>query len=195
MTTTIPASPLQQSYRQLIAPYAPYITIAATLTMKQRATISIPRFDNYDGGYYRYQVPLTEERIYSTIKYFNARLTQLLYGNNAKHKNKRKWAKPLVITCVEGCERFKREHMHLAIGNVPANKQEHINEFILQAWRECDFSYKQVDIKQVNNAVGWLGYMTKTVGYTDSDALDVVSSVIPQFIQDSICTESRLQSK
>jgi hypothetical protein len=46
----------------------------------------------------------------------------------------------------------------------------------------------------VTCGIGWLGYITKQVGYTDNDALDIVCSTIPPFIQSSICTESRLQA-
>jgi hypothetical protein len=192
MTQHTHLQPLQHSYRQFIYPYAQHITFAVTLTMKMRAKIRVKRFDNYGDEYYEYWVTLDDEKIRSTIDRFTARLTALLYGNHARHKNKRAWATPLLIVAVEGRNTHKREHLHLALGNIPDAKRTHIESFIKQAWADCDFGYKQTETKLLFDGYGWLDYMTKEVGYTDNDALDVASSTIPKFIQDSICTESRL---
>ena len=188
---------LQASYRNLIYPYASHIQYAVTLTLKMRAKVSVKRFENYDeGGCYEYWVGLNEEILKSTIKRFNARLTAKLFGNAAKHKNKQAWASPLVITVIEGerdCKRNgKRPHLHLAIGNVPEQKQAHIGNIVKQAWSECDFGYKQTDIQRVYGEYGWLNYITKDTGYTEMDTLDVTDLKVPEFIQQDICTESRL---
>lgn len=194
MTNNTHASVLQESYRQLIQPYAAHISIAATLTIKQVAKVRVKRFENYSDECYTYNVALDEDKLNSTIKYFTARLTHALYGNQAKHKNKQDWAKPLIITAIEGREKFKRQHLHLAIGNIPVDKHDSIATLIEDAWRGCDFANKQIKIKPIYNGIGWLNYMTKDVGYTGSDVIDVIHSVVPEFIQHSICTESRLQA-
>mgnify|MGYP000365260856 CR=1 FL=1 len=107
-------------------------------------------------------------------------------------KNKKDWAKPLVIAVVEGRNTHKLTHLHLAIGNIPTTHLGNISQHIQAAFQRCDFANKQLCVKHVTSGIGWLGYITKEVGYTDNDALDIVSSTIPPFIQSSICAESRL---
>ena len=97
-----------------------------------------------------------------------------------------------MIAVVEGRNTHKLTHLHLAIGNIPATHLNNIAIHTQNAFKRCDFANKQICVKHVSNGSGWLGYITKEVGYTDNDALDVVNSTIPQFIQQSICTESRL---
>jgi capsular polysaccharide transport system permease protein len=53
---------------------------------------------------------------------------------------------------------------------------------------DADFANKQLCVKHVSSGIGWLGYITKEVGYSNWDALDVVSSCIPTYIQQRICT-------
>ncbi len=182
---------LQQAYRECVAPYAEHLQIAVTFTLKQRAKIRVRRFENYGDDYYEYWHALTEETLNSTIRYFTALLTDALYGNASKHKNKRAWARPLVIVAVEGRNTAKRTHLHLAIGNIPAEKLGAIEDLILAAWRRCDFGYKKNEVKPLSNSYGWLTYMTKQVGYTDNDAVDIVSSSIPSVLVKSVCTEGR----
>jgi len=79
---------IQKAYRQHIAQYEKYVQVAATLTLKQSAIIRVKRFENYGDDYYEFIQKLDDEKIQSTIRYFTANLTQQLYGNNSKHKNK-----------------------------------------------------------------------------------------------------------
>jgi len=177
---------LQRSYQTLIHPYARHITHAVTLTLKLRAKVRVKRFENYGNECFEYWVAIDEEKINSTLRRFTARLTALLYGNHAKHKNKQAFAKPLIIAAVEGLRsKHKRPHIHLALGNIPQAKLARINDLIEQAWRECDFGYKEIIVKPMHDELGWLNYITKEVGYANDDVLDVVASTIPQFIQQS----------
>ena len=185
---------LQQAYRQCIAPYSQYVQCAVTLTLKTSALIRVPVFENYGDTCFEFREYLDDDKLRSTIRYFTALLRHELYGNASKHKNKQHWAQPLVITITEGRNTHKRTHLHLAIGNIPTEKLGNIEQTVTQLWHRCDFAHQQVCVKHTNSAQGWLGYITKEVGYTDNDAWDIVSSTIPQFIQHSICTESRLQS-
>jgi hypothetical protein len=185
---------LQQAYRQHIAPYAQYVQTAVTLTLKQSALIRVRRFINYGDECYEFREYLDEDKLRSTIRYFSAQLTNELYGNLAKHKNKQAWAKPLVIAVVEGRNTHKLTHLHLAIGNIPKTHIGNIAHHTQSAFERCDFANKQLCVKPVTCGMGWLGYITKQVGYTDNDVLDIVGSTIPPFIQSSICTESRLQA-
>ena len=183
---------LQLAYRKHIAPYSNYVQCAVTLTLKQSALIRVRRFKNYGDEYYEFRAYLDADTLRSTIRFFTAELTNELYGNLAKHKNKQDWALPLVITVVEGRNTHKLTHLHLAIGNIPNTHIGNIAHHIQEAFKRCDFANKQLCVKHITNGNGWLGYITKEVGYTDNDALDIVSSTIPPFIQQSICTESRL---
>jgi len=183
---------LQAAYMQMIEPYSKHLQFAVTLTLKMSATIKHKRFTNYGDDFYSFQQCLTQEILDGTVKWFTKLLTTSLYGNQSKHKNKQEWALPLIITCIEGRNSGKRTHLHLAIGNVPVAKCVNFKMLVAQSWERCDFAAKSVCIKPITNASGWLTYITKEAGYADSDALDIVASTIPPFIQQSICTESRL---
>ena len=93
---------LQQEYRAYIEPYSKYLQVAVTLTLKQTARIGIKRFENYGNECYYFNQNLNDDCLTSTCCYFNALLTKQLFGNWARHKNKQSWAKPLVITVIEG---------------------------------------------------------------------------------------------
>ncbi len=183
---------LQLAYRQHIEPYSKYLQFAVTLTLKASALIRIKRFQTYGEDIYEFRDFLDEDKLRSTIRFFTAQLTNELYGNKAKHKNKQQWAKPLIITTVEGRNTHKLTHLHLAMGNIPDTHTDNIAEHTQTAFERCDFANKQLCVRSISYGTGWLGYITKEVGYTDNDALDIVSSTIPPFIQSSICTEGRL---
>lgn len=183
---------LQLAYRQHMAPYSQYVQCAVTLTLKQSAVIRVRRFENYGDECYEFRAHLDEDKLRSTIRFFTAQLTNQLYGNLSKHKNKQHWTRPLVIAVVEGRNTHKLTHLHMAIGNIPSTHIGSIAQHTQAAFERCDFANKQLCVKHVTSGMGWLGYITKQVGYTDNDALDIASSTIPPFIQTSICTESRL---
>jgi len=162
---------LQKAFRELAHRYAPHLQVAATLTLKTTALIKVPCFENDNTEHYKFLKNLNDEIISSTARRFEARLTHYLYGNQAAHKHKKHWAKPLILVAVEGNNQYthKRPHFHIAIGNIPESKLARINEIITQAWHDCDFGNKEVCIKPLANNFGWLDYMTKEVGYTDND--------------------------
>ena len=179
---------LQLAYRQHLAPYSPYVQFAVTLTLKQTAKIRVPRFDNYGDECFEFFVRLDDSKLDSTIKHFTKKLTKAVYGNHSKHMNKKNYALPLVIAAVEGKNNHKRTHLHLAIGNIPSTHLDNFASHVQAAFERCDFANKQLCVKPVHDGMGWLGYITKEVGYSNMDALDVVSSCIPPFIQQRICT-------
>lgn len=141
------------------------------------------RFENYGDEKITTLKKLDEDTLNSTIRRFNARLTHHLYGNAAKHKNKQDWARPLLFIVVEGRNTHKLQHIHAAIGNIPAKMQESIGEIINKSWRECEFANEQTCIKNVYDAGGWVSYITKEIGYTDNDALQLVHTMIPANIK------------
>jgi len=184
---------LQKAFRGMAHSYGPYLTTAATLTLKTYARIRVRRFENQANESYEFGKALTDEIIRSTVRRFEARLTHYLYGNQAKHPNKKQWAKPLLLVAIEGRNTHKRTHLHVALGNVPAERLARIDEIVARAWHDCDFGDEQVCVKPLTNDFGWLDYMTKEVGYTDNDALAVEHTCIPEIITQRICTESRLR--
>ena len=176
---------LQQGYQAMLQPYQPYFQFALTLTLKQSAKVSTKINDYCDEKFERW-VALSDETLDSTIRRFYARLTHYLYGNKAKHKNKQHWAKPLLITVVEGKNSVKRVHLHAVLGNVPAEFMHCIDKIVEQAWAECDFGYREVLVKPVQFAQGWNNYITKEVGTANDDAVCVKHLYVPKFIQQRI---------
>lgn len=183
---------LQNGFREFTHPFGPYLTTAATLTLKKYARIRVRRFENDSSEMYEFGHYLTDQTIRSTARRFEARLTHYLFGNQSKHANKKNWAKPLLLVAIEGRNTHKRPHFHIALGNVPADKLDNIDTLIAKAWHDCDFAYDEIRVKPLTNNFGWLNYITKEVGYTDNDALAVEHICIPEIIQQSICTEGRL---
>lgn len=179
---------LQRAYRQWIESYSPWLQYAVTLTIKPVDTIRIKRFENSHDDYFEALMCLDDEKLKSTITYFTKLLRYELYGNMGKNKNKRDRATPLVITTIEGRNTHKRTHLHLALGNVPACKAENFDATIARLWHRCDFADRETRTESITDANGWLSYMTKEVGYTDNDALDIACSTIPPFIQQCIRT-------
>jgi hypothetical protein len=166
---------LQQANQNLLAPYTDYFEYAVTLTVKSYATLHNEHLLSLGQGFV-----LTDDILKSTMRYFTANLTKFLYGNHAKHKNKQHYAKPLLFFVVEGANSDKREHLHIALGNVPEHKKANIEQIIKQAWARCDFAHQQIRVEPIYNAAGWTDYITKEIGFENNDALSIVDCVIPQ---------------
>jgi len=168
---------LKKAYREMLYEYDNHLEVAATVTLKTSALI-------YDKDYYlpRRQY-LNKSVINSTIRYFKAVLTHHLFGNTSKHKNKQDWAKPLIFISIEGLKNHKRPHLHIALGNIPEDKKSSIQQIIESAWQKCDFGNKEVDIKEIYDACGWIDYITKEIGACNDHVLDIVGSVIPNSIK------------
>ena len=88
---------LQDAYRELARRYGPYLTTAATLTLKKHARIRVRRFENDSSDIYEFDQHLTDQTIRSTALRFEARLTHYLYGNQSKHKNKKRKRPPSTV--------------------------------------------------------------------------------------------------
>jgi len=110
-------------------------------------------------------------------------MNQSIYGNQAKHKNKRDWAQILSFYSREGGDGIKRLHLHAVIGNIPTQKIDSFEAIVAQNWHRCDFGHEEISVERIYNARGWVSYMTKTVKMKSYDALDVVSATIPKFIE------------
>jgi hypothetical protein len=186
MTNEQQLARLRNAYRQMVHAYAPHLTTAATLTLKLHARIRVRRFENVGDEYFEFCQKLNDEIIDSTVRRFTARLTRHLFGNHALHANKQHWAKPLIIVAIEGRKRGKRPHLHIALGNVPLDKQDRIGYLIETAWHECDFGNEQIRVEPLTSASGWLDYMTKEVEFRDADVVAVQHASIPEIIQRSI---------
>ena len=180
MTDRNEARQIRDAYKAITHPYAPYVTTAVTLTLKEWAKVKAKRFDNSDERFEQL-VKLNDEHIQSTIRYFTARLTHYLFGHSARRDPN---ARPLVLITIEGTVSRQCPHLHAAIGNVPIDRQANLHHYIQQAWADCDFGNKQVRIEAIINAYGWLEYMTKEMGYKGSNAF--IDASVPRIIQDSI---------
>jgi hypothetical protein len=162
---------LQHAYRQLLARYENHFEYAVTLTLKQAITLHTEQT-----GSTGVIVRLTDSTLHSTLTRFTTFLTRYLYGNAAKRKAT---AKPLLIIVREGVNNDKREHLHIALGNVPDHKKADIEQLIKAAWAQCDFAHQQINVQPIHNATGWTHYITKEIG-SNNDALDLVASTLPQ---------------
>ena len=175
------AQQLQEAYKQVLRPYFHHLQFAVTLTLKQAAKISTP-YTSHAGVYTRW-VRLDEDTTRSTLRRFTALLRRRCFGHAARHASKQSWAAPLAIYTVEGRNTHKRTHIHAALGNIPERHVTSIPSIVETAWLSCDFGYREFDIQPISGAEGWIGYITKELGYTDNDCVDVVSMTIPPFIQ------------
>jgi hypothetical protein len=171
---------LQSAHEEMLKPYEQYFQFAVTLTLKLKATI---RTQIHESAVFERDEYLNDEKLTSTIRYFNALMNQSIFGNKAKHKSKRDWAKLLSFYSIEGGDGIKRLHLHAVFGNVPFDKMGAFAEIVARNWYRCDFGHDEVRIERIGNARGWVGYMTKTVKQKSYDALDVVSATIPKFIE------------
>ena len=169
---------LQQANQNLLAPYADHFEYAVTLTVKSYAWIHTEYLPTLGQGF-----ALTDDILNSTMRYFTANLTRFLYGNDAKKIHKQHYAKPLLFFVVEGVNSDKREHLHIALGNVPEHKKANIKQIIKQAWAQCDFAFQQIRVEPIYDAQGWADYITKEIGFENNDALYIVDSVIPQIFR------------
>jgi hypothetical protein len=173
---------MQSAHEEMLKPYEQYFQFALTLTLKLKATIRT-RLLTDDDSYFERDEYLNDEKLNSTIRYFNVLMNQSIFGNQAKHKNKRDWTQILSFYSREGGDGIKRLHLHAVIGNIPSNKIEAFEAIVSQNWHRCDFGHDEVRVERISNARGWVGYMTKTVKLKNHDALDVVSATIPKFIE------------
>ena len=162
---------LKHAYRQLLARYEDHFEYAVTLTLKQAITLHTEQT-----GSTGVIVRLTDSTLHSTLTRFTTFFTRYLYGNAAKRKAT---AKPLLIIVREGVNNDKREHLHIALGNVPDHKKADIEQLIKAAWAQCDFAHQQINVQPIHNATGWTHYITKEIG-SNNDALDLVASTLPQ---------------
>ena len=163
---------LQHAYRQLLARYEDHFEYAVTLTLKQAITLHTEQT-----GSTGVIVRLTDSTLHSTLTRFTTFLTRYLYGNAAKRKAT---AKPLLIIVREGVNNDKREHLHIALGNVPDHKKAEIEQLIKAAWAQCDFAHQQISKSMCNPyTTQRVHYITKEIG-SNNDALDLVASTLPQ---------------
>lgn len=121
---------------------------------------------------------LTNERASRTLRHALNRLNRQLYGNGFKRKPHTH--KLFVIAALEGSRSAKRLHYHLQIGNVPqgVNDQQLANAIQL-AWTATTFGYQQQDFKTLRDE-GWVRYITKEVGRTDTDCIDWENTHFPE---------------
>lgn len=179
----------RQGLVETINKYSPYLNYGVTLTMKKKAKICTKRFDNWDGEYYERWVWLSEEIALDTLKYFNTRLTYYAYGKDAVKTSTKFFSQPLVIATLERTK-DKRLHIHAAVGNLPTKYLFEAHEWISKAWDECDFAYRHINIKKLDNTYGWLDYMAKEASIGNMNAICIDSIKQPQSIQQLVGAES-----
>lgn len=188
------------AYADVLSGYIPHLQYAVTLTFKAKALIPIgdkprltpskdcvwalcrryyPQYQWNDEPVYREWRYLNESIAQSTLRYFYARLTHLIFGKDSKRTSTRNYSKPLMIVSIEGlgARSHKRIHAHLAIGNLPPHID--IRNMVEIAWYQCDFAYRQLSVKPITHAAGWLEYLCKEMDFDNCDALQLQSIYEP----------------
>ena len=176
---------LQEAYRCYYEPYSQHLQYAISLTLKMRAKIKTPIFENSDSYYFSRFVWLTDERLDSRAKYFLTLLKKELFGNKRKRKLYKNLCKVLAIVAIENTKNGRRPHIHLALGNIPEMDFLEFESIVKRIWKKCDFSNKEIKVKEIFNGSGWVNYLTKEVGYSNNDVLDVRECCIPEFIKEN----------
>ena len=185
-------------YEMMKKKFAPFVTTAATLTLKTSDMIVINKqeknknsdsrdlSENSDLPEIRFRAYLDNEKLNSSLRYFTKRMNLYCFRRIRNYEKRNDDEKLLILFFVEGDGIRKHKHVHLAIGNVPEKHLNNISYLIRDAWSECDFSNSEIDVKPTYNTQGWLNYEVKEVEYGNTDVFNVVQSCIPRFIQDNV---------
>jgi hypothetical protein len=93
---------------------------------------------------------------------------------------------PIVVPALEGGrtwrDRDKRLHWHLSIGNLPEMLFEEARSLILRAWNDCDFAYKENDVREIYEVNGSIKYMTKGLFFGDDKVIEFDCLTYPKSI-------------
>lgn len=161
---------LRHGLSKTLEPLYTRLKYAVTLTMKRAAIIA------HKNAQYKHKAYLTESVAKDQLKYFIKRLTHYAYGADAKRKSTRDNCIPIVVPSLEGdrsfIDRDKRMHWHLAIGNLPDMTFAEAGALISKAWKDCDFAYQQIFIREIYNVDGWIKYMTKGLLFGDTGVIE-----------------------
>ena len=156
----------------MLSAHRKHCTHAITLTLKQTAWIDTAR-----GKACTALTPLIASR---TLRNALNRLNRQLYGNGFKRKPNTH--KLLVIATLEGVRSKKRLHYHLQIGNVPRSiSDDELQNAISLAWTATDFGDTQINLQTLYGS-HWLNYITKEIGYSDTDCIDWLNTHIPEHL-------------
>jgi len=172
---------VREDISKTLAPLYTELKYAVTLTMKQAATF-INKKTLYKNTAY-----LTESKAKDQLKYFIKRLTHYAYGVAAKRTSTKDKCIPIVVPSLEGgrsfIDRDKRMHWHLAIGNLPDMTFAEARALISKAWKDCDFAYQQIFIREIYNVDGWIKYMTKGLLFGDTGVIEFDYLSYPKSIE------------
>lgn len=156
------------AYAKVLSGYIPHLQYAVTLTFKAKALIPTrcktrltpskdcvwavcrryyPQYQWNELATHKEWQYLNETIAQSTLRYFYARLTHLVFGKDSKRTSTKDHSKPLMIASIEGLgtRSHKRIHAHLAIGNLPPHID--VRNMVEIAWHQCDFAYRQLSVK------------------------------------------------
>jgi len=148
---------LKQAVRSMVANMCKQYPIALTLTIKQNL-----RIKNNKGVFVRH---LERKDCDKIAKRFTQKLNREIFGKRAAEQH----GKGLnYFAVVEGERSGKNLHLHIAIGNLPAHI--HFNQVdalvCLAKQRVCELNEEH---KVVIADSGWIEYITKEVGKSDTD--------------------------
>ena len=119
---------------------------------------------------------ITQQQAERTLKRYWNRVDNRLYGNAAKHFNKRCER----INIIEGSEFGARYHFHCIVKR-PKDRYESDDEFckfLRQQWRVENSNNYIIDFQSLENEHGWTNYITKRLNRKDCDTIEIYSSHI-----------------
>lgn len=130
--------------------------LALTLTLKQVIEVK-----NNNGIYYK---KIDKDECRQIAKRFTQKLNQQIFGNSAK-----RYGKGLIyLIVVEGERSCKNLHLHMAIGQIPEHiKLNAIDGLVKNAKAKVEGIDEQYKVDIVDS--GWMEYLTKELGKTDTD--------------------------
>jgi hypothetical protein len=140
---------------------------AVTLTLKPKRRVITEK-----GTYWE---RLTEIEARNNFHFFLLRLNHNIFGKAAKRYGKTVSALPVL----EGDGRHTLLHYHCALGNFPSHVPLYaIAPLITSAWHQTPFGNEHVCVKPMHSQ-NWVGYMTKEIGTSNTDVVDVQNLRLP----------------
>jgi hypothetical protein len=122
--------------------------VALTLTLKQRVE------SNHLKG--RFGENLDSLKVSENTRHFMNRLNQSVFGKGFTRYEKRL----SVIPVIEG-NSFIRLHIHMTLEKPDHLDLDEFRNMIFKCWSKTKFGYHNIEIKPIDNYLGWFDYKLK----------------------------------
>lgn len=173
---------LQRASQRFLERYAQFASHMLTLTMRDHIPVSSTRkrgltATNCGNGW-----DISEHAARDAVRYFIARLNYKIFGRRSEKLATKSKCRIIAIPIIEGLRSYKRTHVHILIGNIPATKLAQLEEIIAETWKRCSVAMPDMKLDPLHDAEGAAFYLTKEVGYVNNDAIDWNIASIPEVL-------------